>query len=343
MSRIIDLQIDKLSGSYQVAGISGGGTSLTGSTGSTGATGSTGYTGPTGATSNVGDELNVFIVNLNRPETGNNYQTVQGAVDAAILSYEAQNLVRTNTIASLAVANTVTLDAGASAVNNTYTGMRIYIVSGPGAGERKYISSYVGATRVATLVGNWTTPPDNTSTYQIINTTDTVKPLILITEGDYTPSQVNSAVPGILNLYSAVILRSAAWGFSTANNNTTYSVRLQCQVLVNSPSVLEDIQLSRSDNLPLVQLGADEDWTDFERGLAMNGCIVVYPVGVTPAAIAWDTDCSVSGRNKRIALVRTRLRGNSSGKAIQVDSYNLVIVTLGDPVDRKYVRFERDH
>lgn len=63
--------------------------------------------------------------------------------------------------------NTITLAAGASALDDTYDGLLINITSGTGAGESARIKSYVGATKVATVVGNWTTPPDATSVYSI--------------------------------------------------------------------------------------------------------------------------------------------------------------------------------
>jgi len=56
-----------------------------------------------------------------------------------------------------------------SILDNYYTNMRIYIVSGTGAGQLKRISKYVGSTRVATVDSDWTTNPDNTSVYSIIS------------------------------------------------------------------------------------------------------------------------------------------------------------------------------
>ena len=62
---------------------------------------------------------------------------------------------------------TITLAAGASSVDNAYKGMVINLTGGTGSGGTATILSYVGSTKVATLQANWTTPPDNTSTYSI--------------------------------------------------------------------------------------------------------------------------------------------------------------------------------
>jgi hypothetical protein len=62
---------------------------------------------------------------------------------------------------------TITLAAGASAVDNAYNGMTINLTGGTGSGQSAVIKSYVGSTKVATVTANWTTPPDATSQYTI--------------------------------------------------------------------------------------------------------------------------------------------------------------------------------
>lgn len=68
-------------------------------------------------------------------------------------------------------ASTITLDSGASAVDNIYATHNIKIIGGTGAGQVATIASYVGSTKVATITrpggGTWTTNPDNTSIFQI--------------------------------------------------------------------------------------------------------------------------------------------------------------------------------
>ncbi len=73
--------------------------------------------------------------------------------------------VRSNT-ATAGAATTITLDASASAVNDFYINNIIAITGGTGAGQSRFITDYVGSTKVAT-VSTWATNPDNTSTFSI--------------------------------------------------------------------------------------------------------------------------------------------------------------------------------
>jgi hypothetical protein len=63
---------------------------------------------------------------------------------------------------------TITLDATASATADIYKNNFIMITGGTGTGQTRLIGAYNGGTRVATIVPNWTTNPDNTSIYQVL-------------------------------------------------------------------------------------------------------------------------------------------------------------------------------
>lgn len=69
--------------------------------------------------------------------------------------------------AQAGAASTITLAAAASATDDAYRGMRIKTTGGTGTGQARVISTYVGATKVATVSEAWTTPPDITTTYSI--------------------------------------------------------------------------------------------------------------------------------------------------------------------------------
>jgi hypothetical protein len=75
--------------------------------------------------------------------------------------------VRTGT-ATAGAATSITLDAGASAIDNTYKGALITILSGTGAGQTQFIYLYTGATKVALVDPGWATTPDNTSVFAIL-------------------------------------------------------------------------------------------------------------------------------------------------------------------------------
>lgn len=85
---------------------------------------------------------------------------VQGKVDATAA-------IRSGT-AQAGAGGTITLDAGASGTDQFYRGSKIEIVSGTGAGQSaRLIGGYIGSTKVASVVPNWTTNPDSSSVFII--------------------------------------------------------------------------------------------------------------------------------------------------------------------------------
>ena len=101
-------------------------------------------------------------------------------------------------------ASTITLDAGASAVNNFYDAATIFIRSGTGAGQTNTIVSYVGSTKVATVGVAWATVPDATSVFTIAAfgpVTATVSGLVTanVTQWNGTPvaSPATAGIPDI--------------------------------------------------------------------------------------------------------------------------------------------------
>lgn len=107
------------------------------------------------AIANAGQLLSTVVLN-----GGSNYLNVQDA-DPDLPDPQ---------LAISATANTIVLSAAASGVNNAYAGATIWIVDGTGAGQEELITSYVGATKEATISVPWTIQPDNTSEYQVLPT-----------------------------------------------------------------------------------------------------------------------------------------------------------------------------
>lgn len=86
--------------------------------------------------------------------------------NAALAADSGLKPVRTGT-AQAGAANSITLDASASAVDDFYNNQLVLITGGTGVGQARFISDYVGATKVAS-VANWVTNPNNTSTFALI-------------------------------------------------------------------------------------------------------------------------------------------------------------------------------
>jgi len=63
--------------------------------------------------------------------------------------------------------STMTLATNASSATNYYDGSILQIISGTGSGQSQIITSYNGATRVASITESWAVAPDSTSVYII--------------------------------------------------------------------------------------------------------------------------------------------------------------------------------
>lgn len=92
-----------------------------------------------------------------------------GAIDRATFAADTGiQSIRSNT-AQAGAAGTITFDAGASATDNFYNGLIVYLTGATGAGQARVITAYVGATKIATIAPNWTTNPDVTSTFALLS------------------------------------------------------------------------------------------------------------------------------------------------------------------------------
>jgi hypothetical protein len=160
--------------------LSGSAGSVTGAVGSvTGAVGSvTGAVGSvTGAVGSVTGAVGSVTGNVGGNVTGSVGSVAAGGITAASIASAALASakfandtglasIRSGT-AQAGAATTITLDASASAVDDFYKNTMIYLVSGTGSPQARFISGYVGSTKVAT-VPTWATNPDNTSVFTIL-------------------------------------------------------------------------------------------------------------------------------------------------------------------------------
>ena len=126
----------------------------------------------------------------------------QAAVDGALehIDVTAGGTGYTNTDTGTAQAGststTIVLAATASATNDIYNSMTIYISSGTGSGQLKVITDYVGSTKVAT-VSTWTTTPAADSVYEVMPAVS-----ITTTEGSGATARCSSVVGGIIKKIS---------------------------------------------------------------------------------------------------------------------------------------------
>jgi len=67
---------------------------------------------------------------------------------------------------TITFASTPTLGT-TSIYDNYYNGAHVHMTSGTGVGQINEVETYVGSTRIATMVDTWSTIPNNTSVYDI--------------------------------------------------------------------------------------------------------------------------------------------------------------------------------
>jgi len=79
------------------------------------------------------------------------------------------NIVDRGTAQS-ASAGAIVLATTASSTDDAYVGMSVQITGGTGSGQdHQRGTAYNGTTKELTVSGAWTTTPDSTSTYRIVN------------------------------------------------------------------------------------------------------------------------------------------------------------------------------
>ena len=119
---------------------------------------------------------------------------VDGALEHIDVTAGGTGYVNTNTGTAQtgSTSTTIKLASTASATDDIYNSMTVYISSGTGSGQIKVITDYVGSTKVAT-VSAWTTTPDATSVYEVMPAIS-----ITTTEGTGATARCSSVVGGIV-------------------------------------------------------------------------------------------------------------------------------------------------
>lgn len=94
-------------------------------------------------------------------------KAIKGATTAGDVAAEAVTATRTGTCQAGSAANTIVLDSGASGADDAYLGQLVRTTGGTGPNQIRQIVKYVGATKTATVNGNWSVTPDNTTTFRV--------------------------------------------------------------------------------------------------------------------------------------------------------------------------------
>jgi len=96
-----------------------------------------------------------------------NYITLQGiGKHGSVIKASGDGEIVTGTAQS-GTSSTIVLSASASGIDHYYKGNLIYITSGTGSGQYRWIKSYDGSSKTVTVSVSWDTSPDETSVYSI--------------------------------------------------------------------------------------------------------------------------------------------------------------------------------
>lgn len=109
------------------------------------------------ATEMTATHINVYLVDADGPTWRDTFLHIRTDVGGWL---------RTG-VAQAGAAGTITLDAAASATTDYYAKTLIRILAGTGAGQARYITTYNGTTKVATVSRNWSTNPSSDSQFVI--------------------------------------------------------------------------------------------------------------------------------------------------------------------------------
>jgi hypothetical protein len=136
----------------------------------------------------TGDELNASVVAL--------CAKVASGPKATLLTLHPRVLpvVRAGT-AQAGAAGSITLDSGAASIDDYYNGCLVRTTGGTGGGggagalnnQARVVTDYNGSTKVATVVPNWDTSPDNTTTFELLQTENSLG--LLAPAASYTPAR----------------------------------------------------------------------------------------------------------------------------------------------------------
>lgn len=133
------------------------------------------------------------------------------------LSLEVKGVSNTG-FAQSGGAATIQLANAAASVDGSYVGQEVFILSNTASGQRRVITGYVGATRIATVSVAWSVVPDSTSGYEVTPLSAT----LVAGKADQYPDPAASGKPEYIRLDDEVIRYTAKSGDVLSWSDGTY-------------------------------------------------------------------------------------------------------------------------
>lgn len=210
-------------------------------------------------------------------------------------------------VATAGATRSITLDAGASAVNNYYIDDIVSIISGTGAGQSRRIKSYVGASKVATVQTAWGTNPAAGSVYVLIPggktaAVDSPQTAVVTTIATLASQTSFTLTDGSADNNAYVNMRclitdaantfQIAMGYISAYTGTTKTVTLRSDPAIFTMAVGDQVQiLLDATNEAMI---ADAVWDEAQADHVGAGTF-----GITASEIAEvlvDTSTTLDGK-----------------------------------------------
>ncbi len=273
-----------------------------------------------------------YYVDLSATDTGTNGPLIvlgtATACDNSTIAYTvataatSQNLIVRSSTAQAGNANSITLDASASATSDLYKGMVIWTTGGTGVGQARIITNYNGSTKVATIDRAWATAPSSSTTFSILPTD--------------SPS-LNTNLQVTANVSQAVIRSGTAQTGSTANTikldtgaSATNSIYVSDLVTITGGTGLGQTRTIISYNGTTKVATVDRNWvvtpdnTSTFNILASTTPSIFSDQGVAQAggATTITLQSTASATNSLyVGSLVTILSGTGSGQTREITAY----------------------
>lgn len=188
--------------------------------------------------------------------------STSGAKTTPIVLYPRRLPVLRTGTAQAGAAATITLDSGASTIDDFYNGCYVNITNDSPAnarGQARRITDYVGSTRVATVESNWGTNPSSASTFEILLPGDVVQ------SQAFGGTEAQPATAG----YQRVELNTGAVNATSMADNTITAAKIAANAIGSSEIADGAITAAKiaTDAIDADALAADAV-TEIQSGLA---------------------------------------------------------------------------
>lgn len=196
--------------------------------------------------------------------------------------------------AQAGTSSTITLDSGASAVDNIYTSHSIKIIAGTGIGQIANITAYVGSTKVATILrpgpGTWTTNPDNTSVFQIEAVPLAAVGFFLFTVLTETTGQITAAFKKFFNIPTpaATMDHGVLVDTATTATNLTNAPTAGDLTAAMKTSVQTATDAAITANTLVLEIEADTDTLTAGVTVTTNNDKTGYGLSAAAVQAIWD-------------------------------------------------------